>query len=251
MTGPHAAGPVALVTGAAGGIGAAIVAHLGQQAYRVVATDLHAPAAPHAARAAALDVTDARRVEELVDEIERTLGPIDALVNAAGILRPGALTTYSDEDWARTFAVNTTGPFLTGRAVGRRMAPRGRGAIVTVTSNAAHVARAGMGAYAASKAATAHLTRCLGLELAPHGVRCNTVSPGSTDTRMGRQLWTEAHGADAVIRGSLDAYRPGIPLGRIAQPQDVAGVVAFLLSDAARHVTLQDVVVDGGATLGA
>jgi 2,3-dihydro-2,3-dihydroxybenzoate dehydrogenase len=92
-------------------------------------------------------------------------------------------------------------------------------------------------------------TRCLGLELARDGVRCNVVAPGSTDTPMQRALWTEEDGARPVIEGVPGEYRTGIPLGRIADPEDVAEAVAFLLSDAARHITLQTLYVDGGATL--
>ncbi len=251
VTGRAAEGGVALVTGAAQGIGEAVAQALLAQGRTVLAADVQAIAyaAPHL-HAARLDVTDGAAVEALVARTEATLGPIDALVNVAGVLHPGALTEFDDAAWAHTFAVNTTGPFHTGRAVGRRMKARRRGAIVTVSSNAAHVARAGMGAYAASKAATTHLMRCLGLELAPYGVRCNVVAPGSTDTAMQRQLWTGGRTEAQVIAGDLGAYRPGIPLGRIADPGDVAHAVLFLLSDGARHVTMQHLTVDGGATLG-
>ncbi|MFD5456818.1 SDR family oxidoreductase, partial [Streptomyces olivaceus] len=132
--------------------------------------------------------------------------------------------------------------------------PPGRGAVVTVASNAAGVPRAGMAAYAASKAASVMFTKCLGLEVAPLGVRCNTVSPGSTLTEMQRAMWEHAPGgAEAgrrgVIEGDLAAYRTGIPLGRIAEPADVADAVVFLASDRARHITMHDLYVDGGATL--
>ncbi|MGH3239893.1 MAG: SDR family oxidoreductase, partial [Spirillospora sp.] len=106
------------------------------------------------------------------------------------------------------------------------------------------VPRGGMAAYAASKAAAAHLTRCLGLEMAPHGVRCNIVSPGSTDTPMLRAL-----GAGDVIAGDAAAFRTGIPLGRIAAPADIAEAVLFLLSERARHITMHELYVDGGAAL--
>ena len=108
----------------------------------------------------------------------------------------------------------------------------------------------GMLAYAASKAATSALARCAGLELAARGIRCNVVEPGSTDTPMLHSLWPdEETGLAGTLRGNPDAYRVGIPLGRLAHPGDVAEVVAFLLSDAARHVTLQQLYVDGGASL--
>ena len=107
-----------------------------------------------------------------------------------------------------------------------------------------------MGAYAASKAATSQMLKCLGLELAQANIRCNIVAPGSTDTHMQRQLWTEASSAEKVIAGSLENYRLGIPLQRIATPENIASVVLFLLSSNAAHITLESILVDGGATLG-
>jgi 2,3-dihydro-2,3-dihydroxybenzoate dehydrogenase len=149
------------------------------------------------------------------------------------------------------FAVNTHGVFHLSRAVASHMQGRRSGSIVTVGSNAASVPRTQMAAYAASKAAAHQFTLCLGLELAPLDIRCNLVAPGSTDTPMQRQLWTDAHAAERIVRGSLESFRTGIPLGRIAAPTDVAEAVLFLLSHAARHVTLHTLTVDGGATLGA
>jgi 2,3-dihydro-2,3-dihydroxybenzoate dehydrogenase len=238
-------GRVALVTGAARGIGAAVARILAERGAVVVATD-RTPPGPDVRP---LDVTDAAAVEALVAEVEQRTGPVGILVNVAGILRPSAVVDTSDADWAETFAVNTTGVFHTCRAVGRRMAARGGGSIVTVGSNAAGVPRSGMAAYAASKAATAMFVRCLGLELARSGVRCNLVSPGSTDTDMQRSLWTDADAERRVVDGDPGSYRVGIPLGRIGSPRDVAEAVAFLLSDRARQITMHDLYVDGGATL--
>ncbi|WP_329499209.1 2,3-dihydro-2,3-dihydroxybenzoate dehydrogenase [Kitasatospora herbaricolor] len=239
------AGRVALVTGAGRGIGAAVARMLAERGAEVIASDLDAPDdSVHR-----LDVTDGTAVEALVDRIERERGPIDVLVNVAGVLTAAPVLETTDENWARTFAVNTTGVFHTCRAVGRRMAGRGRGSIVTVGSNAAGVPRTGMAAYAASKAATTMFVRCLGLELARSGVRCNLVSPGSTDTDMQRALWTDDAAEQRVIDGDPATYRVGIPLGRIAAPEDVAEAVAFLAGDRARHITMHDLYVDGGATL--
>ncbi|MFF3500911.1 2,3-dihydro-2,3-dihydroxybenzoate dehydrogenase [Streptomyces sp. NPDC003247] len=255
------AGRLALVTGAARGIGAAVVEVLAERGARVLATDVDAPAAEALAVrygdrvvARALDVTDATAVEDAVAETERSLGPLDIVVNVAGILRGAAVVELDDADWAAVFAVNTDGVFHVSRAAARRMTSRGRGSIVTVASNAAGVPRSGMAAYAASKAAAVMFTKCLGLEVARHGVRCNTVSPGSTLTDMQRALWERSPGGAeagrrAVLDGDPDAYRTGIPLGRIAEPVDVAHAVAFLVSDRARHITLHDLYVDGGATL--
>ncbi len=108
-----------------------------------------------------------------------------------------------------------------------------------------------MAAYGASKAAMASLSHNAALELAPYGVRCNVVSPGSTDTPMLRGMWQDEHGAAGTIAGKPEAFRLGIPLGKLATPADVAGAVLYLASDLAGHVTMQDIVVDGGATLAA
>jgi 2,3-dihydro-2,3-dihydroxybenzoate dehydrogenase len=253
------AGSVALVTGAASGIGAAVVDLLVTEGAAVAAVDIDADGlAELAARSAgtvlpcAADVTDPAAVAQAVARAERELGPVDVGVCAAGVLRAGPLLETTDADWADTFAVNTTGVFLVLRELARAMVPRGRGSLVTVASNAAGVPRTGMGAYPASKAAAAMLTRCLGLELAPHGIRCNVVSPGSTDTPMQRLLWSGADEEDdraRVIAGSPGQFRVGIPLGRIAEPADIADAVLFLASEHARHITLQNLFVDGGATL--
>ncbi|MFD5650407.1 2,3-dihydro-2,3-dihydroxybenzoate dehydrogenase [Streptomyces sp. NPDC127039] len=253
-------GRLALVTGAGRGIGAAVVTALVDEGARVVATD-RAPegverlASGHGdgrITAHALDVTDADAVERLVDDTEHTLGPLDIAVNVAGILRPSHVVDLADEDWAATFAVNATGVLNVSRAAARRMTGRGHGSIVTVASNAAGVPRAGLAAYAASKAAAVMFTKCLGLEVAGRGVRCNTVSPGSTLTDMQRALWTAGDARASVrrvVEGDPAAYRTGIPLGRIADPADIADAVVFLASDRARHITMHDLYVDGGATL--
>ncbi|MER5968156.1 2,3-dihydro-2,3-dihydroxybenzoate dehydrogenase [Streptomyces sp. NPDC002055] len=251
------AGRHALVTGAAQGIGRAVVHALVRRGARVTAVDrdaiglkrLEAAIGPDTVMARPLDVTDSAAVDEAVADAERVLGPLDILVNVAGILRPASVAELTDADWADTFAVNTTGVFHLSRAAGRRMADRRTGCIVTVGSNAASVPRTGMAAYAASKAAATMFTKCLGLELARSGVRCNVVSPGSTDTSMQRQLWTDPQGPRRVVDGDAATYRTGIPLGRIAEPEDIAEAVVFLVSDRARHITLHDLYVDGGATL--
>ncbi|GAA2118729.1 2,3-dihydro-2,3-dihydroxybenzoate dehydrogenase [Kitasatospora saccharophila] len=242
-------GRIALVTGAAQGIGAAVAALLAARGARVVGCDLRGDPDGGADGVRELDVTDGAAVEALVERVERELGPVDVLVNVAGVLRVAPALELTDADWRHSFEVNTTGVFHTCRAVGRRMAARGRGSVVTVGSNAAGVPRTGMAAYAASKAATAMYVRCLGLELAAAGVRCNLVSPGSTDTAMQRSLWTDPDAERRVLEGDPASYRVGIPLGRIADPADIAEAVAFLAGDRARHITMHDLYVDGGATL--
>lgn len=251
---------VALVTGAAGGIGAAVVRALAEDGVHVAAVDrnslalretvdkLVADGLPVTAFPA--DVTDRDEVESTVARAEESLGALDFLVNAAGVLRLGAARSITDEDWSATFAVNTTGVFLMSRAVVNRMVARRRGAIVTVASNAASTPRTEMAAYGASKAATAMFTKVLGLEVARFGIRCNLVAPGSTDTAMLRAMWTDDSGRAATIDGSPGSYKVGIPLRKLAAPTDIADAVLFLLSDRAGHVTMHELTVDGGATLG-
>jgi 2,3-dihydro-2,3-dihydroxybenzoate dehydrogenase len=270
---------VALVSGAANGIGAAVARALAEQGHVVAGIDVVAPGsasgnvgcyqvvaresasgkvvgyhvvAPGSASGSVVgyqaDVSDPGAVATVVERIEAELGPIEVLVNVAGVLRAKTVAMTTDEDWTSTFAVNTTGVFLLSRAVTSRMSQRGKGTVVLVGSNAAGVPRKRMAAYAASKAAATMFTRCLGLELAEHGIRCNIVSPGSTDTDRQRALWGE-EGARAVIEGSPRDFKVGIPLGRLADPADIADAVVFLVSDRARHITMQDLYVDGGATL--
>nr|WP_166243431.1 2,3-dihydro-2,3-dihydroxybenzoate dehydrogenase [Paenibacillus turpanensis] len=251
---------VALVTGAARGIGRTVAVELAKQGAVLALVDreesglrqVQAELAAAGLRcgAYAVDVTDSSSVNAAVERVENELGPIYALVNAAGVLRMGDIAAYRDEDWAATFAVNTMGVFYVSRAVVGRMITREEGSIVTVSSNAAAVPRMGMAAYAASKAAATHFTKCLGLEVAQYRIRCNVVSPGSTDTDMLRSMWTNGGGPEQTIAGSLEAYKTGIPLRRLAEPDDIADAVLFLLSDAAKHITMHDLRVDGGATLG-
>ncbi|MFC5719637.1 2,3-dihydro-2,3-dihydroxybenzoate dehydrogenase [Streptomyces gamaensis] len=254
-------GKVALVTGAAGGIGEAVVRLLGERGVTVAAVDkdpdrlrstvdklnadgLRVEAFPG-------DVTSSPDVEALVDDVERRLGPLDYLVNAAGVLRLNEARKLSDEDWAFTFAVNTTGVFFVSRAVVNRMVPRGSGSVVTVASNSAGTARVEMAAYSASKAAATMFTKCLGLEVAKYGIRCNLVAPGSTETPMLSSMWKDGEKArKASIEGVNSSYRVGIPLQKLGRPENVAQAVVFLLSDAASHITMHDLTVDGGATLG-
>ncbi|MBQ1023708.1 2,3-dihydro-2,3-dihydroxybenzoate dehydrogenase [Micromonospora sp. C95] len=250
---------VALVTGAAQGIGAAVAMTLARAGAHVCAVDRNADqlgdtvtkieAENLSVRGRPVDVQDSVAVEALVQRVEDEQGPIGIVVNAAGVLRTGRVVDLSDRYWSEVLAVNVGGVFNVCRAVARRMILRRHGAIVTVASNAAGVPRVEMAAYAASKAASAQFTRCLGLELAGYGIRCNIVSPGSTDTPMLRAMLGGRVDPEFAVAGSLAAYRVGIPLGKLAQPEDVAEAVAFLVSDQAGHITMQDLYVDGGAAL--
>jgi 2,3-dihydro-2,3-dihydroxybenzoate dehydrogenase len=260
MSYPEMSERVALVTGAAGGMGSVIAARLGANGVRVALVDhdeerLRRVAKDFAnddvvAAAFAVDVRSSAEVDDAVAQVTERLGPVDYLVNAAGVLRVGEARELSDEDWSLTLDVNTTGVFYVTRAVVNRMAERGRGAVVTVASNAAGTPRTGMAAYAASKAATTIFTKVVGLEVANLGIRCNVVAPGSTETEMLSALWTDGDWRRSSIDGVAEQFRLGIPLGKIAQPEDVADAVLFLLSDRAGHITMHHLTVDGGATLG-
>lgn len=252
-------GRLALVTGAAQGIGAATAARLAQGGARLALCDRDAQGLREAAQALrargaqvaefACDVADFDAVAAMVTRIEAGLGPIAHLAHVAGILRVGAATAANAADWDACMAVNARGAFAVAGAVAARMRERGSGSIVAVGSNAAAAPRTGMAAYAASKAAATQYLRCLALELAPFGVRCNIVSPGSTDTAMQRAFAQDEAARERILRGDGERFRIGVPLGRIADPDDVAETICFLLSDRARHITLHDLRVDGGATL--
>jgi 2,3-dihydro-2,3-dihydroxybenzoate dehydrogenase len=251
---------IAVVTGAASGIGASVARALCQRGSMVVAVDADADQLRRTTakltadglKAVAYDVDVAERadVDSMVEAVERQLGPVDHLVNCAGVLRLGRVMNLTYDDWATSLTVNATGVFNTSQALVERMVPRARGAIVTVVSNAVDTPRMGMAAYAASKAAAAAFTKCLGLEVAAHGIRCNLVAPGSTDTPMLRSMWTDETGPQTTLDGRLEDYRLGIPLRRLARPDDIAEAVLFLLSERANHITMETLTVDGGATLG-
>lgn len=252
-------GGAVLVTGAASGIGRATALRLARQGARVALVDVDAEGlaltATQAQEAGAVEVITAAadvalpgQVARAVEQAVSALGGLGGVVLAAGVLTPGGLLDTTIADWDRHLAVNTTGVLHCLQAATPHLGDGG--AVVVVTSNAARVPRTGLLAYAASKAATSALTRCAGLELAARGIRCNVVEPGSTDTPMQRDLWPDPTvGTAAALHGDPAAFRIGIPLGRIADPDDVAAMVCFLLSDDARHVTLQQIYVDGGASL--
>lgn len=155
----------------------------------------------------------------------------------------------SFEQIENTFMVNSFGALATMQAVSKCMKARGKGNMVVVGSNAANTPRANMGAYAASKSALHMFVKSIGIELAPLGIRCNIVSPGSTRTEMQLQLWNESYGEEQVIAGDATQFRLGIPLNKIAEPKDIAQSILFLMSNAANHITMHDLRIDGGATL--
>lgn len=245
------AGKRVLVTGAASGIGRCAADQFLARGADVVGLDCATPETPTAFRLVTVDISDADQVAAVSLQLQQEEARLDVLVHAAGVLRTGAADALTPQDWQACFGVNVTGAFHLLRHWIPVFRQQRSGAIVTVASNAAHVPRMGMAAYGASKAALVSFSQCVGLELAAYGVRCNVVSPGSTDTPMLRGMLKDPANGARLIDGLPEQYKLGIPLGKLATPEDVADVILFLASDRAGHVTLQDIVVDGGATLGA
>lgn len=247
-----------VVVGAARGIGAAIAARLAAAEWteRIVLADLDETVLGVAAeiRAAGtdadpqvLDITDPAGVDALLAAAPEAR----RLAIVSGIFEPAPALEVSQDSFRAIAEVNFFGAFFLAQAFARSMVEAGGGAIVGVASIAARMPRMRQAAYCASKAGMRQSLRVLGMEVAPRGVRVNTVSPGATDTPMMRSLAGDHPdvGGD-LARGSLEAMRPRIPDGRVATPDDVAEGVAFLLSPAASHLVLQDMVIDGGELLG-
>lgn len=251
----------AIVTGATQGIGKSVALALLQEGRRVIAVGrspgkldalaAEAGGARHRLVPEALDICDGAGFEARLNDWTARWDGISYLVNAAGILDPGRLMDTPRDSLRRIIDTNLVATLETTLAVARHMAGRRAGSIVTIGSNSGTTARYGLGAYPASKAGIIHAMKCLGLELAEYGVRCNIVSPGSTNTEMQRRYQTAATSPQAMLKGDPGTYRLGIPLGRLAEPQDVSDLVLFLLSDRARHITMENIVIDGGATMGA
>lgn len=239
------------VTGAGKGIGYATALAFVDAGARVFGFDREFTQENYPFATEVMDVADAAQVAQVCQRVLQKTPRLDVLVNAAGILRMGAIDALSVDDWQQTFAVNVGGAFNLFSQTMTQFRRQQGGAIVTVASDAAHTPRIGMSAYGASKAALKSLALTVGLELAGCGVRCNVVSPGSTDTDMQRTLWVSEDAEQQRIRGFGEQFKLGIPLGKIARPQEIANTILFLASDLASHITLQDIVVDGGSTLGA
>lgn len=250
-----------VVTGAARGIGAAIAKQLLQQGYQVIGIDQQEnPEQWEISKnltsdeclrwqGISQDITQQQATQKLIaDFLEKH--NITGLVNAAGVLIMRSMLEAKTEDWETLFAVNVMAPIAISQQLAKHFCEKEQGSIVTISSNSSRMPRIQLGMYATSKAALSHYCRNLALEIAPHQVRLNIVSPGSTLTQMQQQLWTDNTPPPAVMDGDLSQYRTGIPLRKLAQPEDIANTVSFLLSDQAAQITMQEIVVDGGATLG-
>jgi 2,3-dihydro-2,3-dihydroxybenzoate dehydrogenase len=250
-------GRVALVTGAQRGIGFACAEALVAAGAKVACVDLAGGNLEAAverlgpnASAHPADLAEVERAGDLVRDVVGTHGRLDILVGAAGTLHPAPFLEMTPEQWDGTLAVNARGTLFLAQACARHfVADRVPGRIVLLASIVGrHVVRLNNTAYSASKAALIQAARCLALELAPHGITVNTVSPGSTATEM--LVDVQARGnVESIIRGNADEWRLGVPLGRLADPSDQAALVVFLAGDGARHITGQDLAVDGGQTV--
>ncbi|MEM8787468.1 MAG: SDR family oxidoreductase [Pseudomonadota bacterium] len=233
------AGRRALVTGAAGGIGQAIVARLQAEGAVVTGVDLRPGAGDHTLVG---DLTDGGFCDGLPARAA-ALGGLDILVNNAGVVTRGDVTTATDKDFAHTMAVNLEAPFRLCRAAIPIMARAGGGAIVNIASCWGVHPGPKHAVYATSKAAIAALTQCLGLDHAHQGIRVNAVCPNEVNTAMLRSGF-ESRGLDPDA--ALATLNASVPLGRIAEPEDIADMVAFLVSDDARYICGALVEVNGG-----
>jgi 2,3-dihydro-2,3-dihydroxybenzoate dehydrogenase len=241
-------GKVALVTGAGRGIGLEIARLLAQKGM-IVAMNGHSGLVKQEAErlqaqgfhiaAFIADVSQKAEVEAMVEKVEQELGPLWLLVNNAGVLRTGPTVDLSEDDWDLCFEVDTKGVFLCSQAAIRRMIPRQTGRIVNVSSIAGVIVRTAQIAYSSAKAAVNHFSRCLAVEMAPHGITVNCLCPGMT--------WTDMLESSAKQRGlDLEAMVALIPSGKMAEPADHAHLVAYFASEEAKHVTGQIICVDGG-----
>ena len=232
------AGKVALVTGGSRGIGRAIALELGRAGasvvlgYRSAQQEAEEVAAEIGGRAVQADVSDPDSARSLVEEA----GEIDVLVNNAGITRDGLIARMPDEDWRDVIETNLSSMFYTCRAAARPMMKRRRGAIVNVSSIVGVHGNPGQTNYAAAKAGIIGLTKSLARELGSRGVRANVVAPGYVNTRL----------TDVLPQEAQDAMLGATPLGRLGDPEDVAGAVRFLCSDEASFITGEVLLVDGG-----
>lgn len=225
--------PVAIVTGAAGGIGSAICTLLEHEGWRLVATDIIEPAREHPGTVCIEhDVTDAQSWDRVVDLTLSQHGGLTGLVNVAGIIRRGMVWEIADEDWDDVVAVNQTGVFYGLRAVSPVMRAAGRGSIVNISSVAGLTGLANCLSYVASKFAVTGMTKAAAMELGEYGVRANSVHPGSVDT------------------GMPNGRGPKLPINRFGLPTEVAEMVLFLLSERSSYCTGGEYVVDGGMLSG-
>jgi dihydroanticapsin dehydrogenase len=247
-------GRIALISGGAGAIGSATARRFLEEGAIVALADLDAGGLERAAGSLGgpddaiitqtVDITDDDSVRTLVEAVTERVGRIDVLFSCAGVLRTGSVVDASLDDWHRTIAVNLTGPFLLSRHVVPVMIANGGGSIVHMASTAGVVAETGIAAYCASKGGVVMLARQMAVDFARQGIRVNVICPGWIDTAFNDPA-IERSGGRAALAPFVDLM---VPMGRQGDPTEVADVVTFLASDAARLMTGAVVVVDGGLT---
>ena len=233
---------VALVTGGSSGIGRATVQLLAKDGFRVASLDL-SPGSDEAEVALEMDVADAPAVEQAVAEVLRRFGRIDVLVNNAGITGSQAATICHEtpvEDWDRVFAVNVRGAFLCTRSVLPAMLSQGSGHVITVASSAGLVAFPGRCAYTASKGGALMLAKSVAVDYAASGIRSNAVCPGFVQTPM-----TQWRLDVPELRARVER---SIPVGRVAQPEEIADAISVLASNRLGYMTGHALLIDGGWT---
>lgn len=230
---------IAIVTGHRGGIGGAIADVLGQEGAIVEGLDL-----PD------VDLADPDAIKRAADDVIARHGGVDILVNNAGVTTLGTILDTPLDELNRVFAVNFTAPYLLIQAVLPSMIERGGGAVVNVASDQALIGKRYSAAYGASKAALAQLTKSAALDWAKAGIRFNCVAPGSTDSAMLHEVTAtlQRRWPDLFPAGADEAYRDAVPMGRLANPLEIARAVSFLASDAASFITGAVIPVDGGGT---
>jgi len=241
---PELSGQVAWVTGAAGGIGAAVVDELARRGARVGALDLVDPPEGCASAASVVgDVADAPAVAAAAAHLEAALGPPDIVVHAAGISARALVVDTTDHLWDRVLGVNLTGTFYVTRQVLGGMLARGHGRVVCIASGSAVRVTAGTSAYGASKAGVIAFARGVAHEGAERGVTCNVVAPGIVDTPMTRRAWP----TDEEMWEMATASPIANPMKVILVPADIARAVAFLAGPGAARITGQTLHVNGGS----
>lgn len=245
-------GMTVVVTGAAGGIGRVIARQFVERGYNIIAGDADAKALEnvaadlnrdrHVVWTKAGDLRSKAYCEELIDFAVQATGRLDALVNNAGIITRGTITETTDEDWARTWDINVNAIFYTCRKAIAHMKSQGGGSIVNISSCWGLYPGPGHPAYCASKAAVASLSKCLGRDHAGDGIRVNAVCPNEVNTPMLRTGFIR-RGFDPDT--AIEELNRSVPLGRIAEPEDIADVVTFLTSDASRYIAGATIEVNG------
>ena len=250
-------GRVALITGAQRGIGFACAEAFAHAGAEVAGVDLPGGELESAverlgpaASAHFADLAHVDGIEKLVGDVVGRHGRLDVLVNAAGVLTPAPFLDMTPAQWNHTLAVNSRGAVFLAQACARHFVSESvAGRIVLFASIVGRsVVRLNNTVYSASKAAIIQAARCMALELAPHSITVNTISPGSTATEM--LVNVQARGdVESIIHGNAAEWRLGIPLGRLAEPSDQAALALFLAGDGARHITGQNLTVDGGQTI--